>query len=150
MIGETKRFFIDLGLAITITCAFSLSAVIILGITGHIPVEVKKMDDKNRPELTDLTPAEIARNPELFHWNGYYRLTGQWFIPLPCHFWDLKKGMEIEILKIEDGIEKKRILTFDSRLSMDSFFAFLGENSHQYFTFREIKKMRILSFEVRK
>lgn len=105
------------------------------------------MDDKNRPELTDLTLAEIADNLELFQRNEYLRLTGQWFTPLPCHFWDLKEGMEIEIqVEIDGG---KTNLQFCDMHTLRMISGYINDYSRQYFITNDIKKIRIISFEVK-
>lgn len=93
-----------------------------------------------------LTPAEVANKHELFNRNEYLRLTGQWFIPLPCHFWQLKKGMEFDI--DYDGMQMIS-LTFRDHLNKNLFDAFVNDWESEYFNFSSIKRMRIKSFEVK-
>lgn len=96
-------------------------------------------------ELKETTPAEIASKPESFQYNEYCRLTGCWFIPLPCHFWQFKKGMEFEVAYDGELI----LLFFFDYLDKDIFSAFLNEYEWQHFCFSKIKRMRIKSFEVK-
>lgn len=92
-----------------------------------------------------LTPAEVAGKHELFNRNEYLRLTGYWFTPLPCHFWQFKKGMEFEVDYDGEIIP----LTFLDTVFDNMFGAFINEYEWQYFHFSEIKRMRIKSFEVK-
>jgi hypothetical protein len=98
------------------------------------------MDDKNRPELTDPTPAEIADNLEWFNHNEHFRLTGQWFTPLPFHFWELMPTMRIEIQM--NGVAH---YFYIERITM---LELITSGCSRYKR-EDIKKMRIISFEVK-
>jgi hypothetical protein len=97
-------------------------------------------------EFIGITPAEIASKPELFQYNEYLRLTGQWFIPLPCHFWQFKKGMEFDM---DYGDTQMISLTFFDTVFDDMFSAFINKYEWEHFHFSEIKRMRIKSFKVK-
>lgn len=94
--------------------------------------------------MKEITPAEIADKLELFQYNEYLRLTGQWFIPLPFHYWQFKEGMEFEV----DYNEEIMSLTFSGSTLYNMFSAFINEYERQLFYFFRIKRMRIKSFEV--
>jgi hypothetical protein len=99
--------------------------------------------DTEKPNY--LTPQEITGSQKLFYRNEHFRLTGQWFIPLPCHFWQFEKGMEFDVDYGEEIIS----LTFSDPMFDGMFAAFINKYEWQHFQFSEIKRMRIKSFEVK-
>lgn len=102
----------------------------------------KKIQIKNS-EITLMDEAKIALNPGLFLENEHKRLTGKWFTPLPCHWWQLEPGIEIE-LKFKDGKfsnYKDYFEYFDDR----GVLRFRNAMFHIGF----IKLIRIVSYEVK-
>lgn len=91
-----------------------------------------------------LTPAEVAGKHELFNRNEYLRLTGHWFTPLPCHFWELTVGMEIES-RLQTGDKPDKIISGTITHLKNGFVFSSGICLH----LREISEMRIKSFEVK-
>lgn len=101
---------------------------------------------KKSIEFPEQTPLEIAENYYQFTQNEHLRLTGQWFTPLPCHFWQFKKGMEFDM---DYGDIQMISLTFFDTVFDDLFSAFIDPYELRQFDFKDIKRMRIKSFEVK-